>query len=83
MMVNSEPASIAESLSIRQSVHGRDTRNSDRLVTPSISSESGRRRFLYSAVSSYNELPQALRDLDCTRFKLGVKKHLLEKQRRP
>ena len=83
MLATSEPSSLADSLSMRLSVHGRDTRNSNRLVTPSIKSESGRRRFLYSAVYAYNELPQALRDLDCTRFKLGVKKHLLEKQRQP
>ena len=81
MLATSEPPNLAASLARRHTVHGRDTRNGDMLVTPVIRSESGRRRFLYSAVSEYNGLPLSVRSLSHGRFKWALKKHLLSKQR--
>ena len=83
MLATSEPQDLAASLTTRQNVHGRDTRNSDRLATPTIRSESGRRRFLYSAVTEYNDLPPALRDQSHGCFKPALRKYLLQQQREP
>ncbi|KAF0301653.1 hypothetical protein FJT64_026104 [Amphibalanus amphitrite] len=44
-------------------------------------SESGRRRFLYSAVSGYNELPADLRALSQARFKPALREHLFDRER--
>ena len=42
--------------------------------------ESGRRRFLYSAVTEYNGLPQELRDLGPRQFRTQCRAHLLRVQ---
>ena len=81
MLATSEPPNLAASLVRQDTVHARDTRNGDMLVTPAIRSESGRRRFLYSAVSEYNELPPSMRCLSHVRFKSALRKLLLSKQR--
>ena len=81
MLVTSEPENLAGNLVTRQSVHGRDTRQSDMLLTPVIRSESGRRRYLFTAVSEYNELPPALRNLSYPAFKRGLKEYLREQER--
>ena len=47
----------------RGSVHGRSTRQADSFETPATHTESGRRRFLHSTVSTYNSLPRELREL--------------------
>ena len=73
MLTTSEPSDLAVGLSVRQSVHGRDTRNCDMLVTPAIRSDAGRRRFLYSAVSCFNELPRELREMNRAGFKSALK----------
>ena len=67
----------AAKLTTRQKVHGRSTWSWDMLVTPSIRAESGMCRFLYSAVSGYNELPQTLRNRNHVGFKVTLNKHLL------
>ena len=81
MLATSEPQQFATCLVTRQSVHGRDTRYNDMLVTPTVRSESGRRRFLYSAVSGYNELPADLRALSQARFKPALREHLFDRER--
>ena len=81
MLVTSEPENLAGNLVTRQSVHGRDTRQSDMLLTPVIRSESGRRRYLFTAVSEYNELPPALRNPSYPAFKRGLKEYLREQER--
>ena len=65
MLSASEPQHLARNLVTRQSAHGRDTRQSEALLTPAIRSESGRRRYLYTAVSEFNGLPSELRKLGC------------------
>ena len=81
MLVTSEPQHLAGSLVTRQSVHGRDTRQSDRLLTPAIRSEGGRRRFLVTAVPDYNELPSELRSLSYPAFKRNLQEYLWEQER--
>ena len=80
MLDTSEPLQLAGSLATRQSVHDRDTRQSGQLLTPSIRSESGRRRFSYTAVSEYNGLPHELRSLSSARFARGLREYLWQKQ---
>ena len=58
----------------------RDGRQTDRLNRPMIHTESGRRRFLYSAVTAYIALPQALREMGPRLFPRNLRKHLLECQ---
>ena len=48
-----QPESLRSGKVTRGSVHGRSTRQADSFETPVIHTESGRRRFLYSAVSMY------------------------------
>ena len=81
MLATSEPGQLATDLDTRRSVHDRDTRNSEMLVTPTIRSESGRRRFLYSAVAKYNELSPELRNLSQSGFKSAVRNHLFQHER--
>ena len=54
---------------------------SDRLLTPAIRSEGGRRRFLVTAVSEYNELPSELRSLSYPAFKRNLQEYLWEQER--
>ena len=63
MLDSGQPESLRNGIVTRGSVHGRSTRHAASLATPAIRTESGRRRFLYSAVTEYNGLPQELRDL--------------------
>ena len=65
----------------RLDASGRQTRQSEALVMPAIRSEAGRRRFLYSAVKMYNDLPSAMKQHGLPRFKRLLKKYLLERQR--
>ena len=76
----SEPESLAQGLITRHDVPHRSTRQCDQLVTPQIRSESGRRRFLYSIVTTFNGLPAALRDMPPSLFKREVHKWLLKSQ---
>ena len=80
LLVTGQPESLRDRIVTRGSVHGRQTRNADALETPAIRTESGRRRFLYSAVLEYNSLPPVLRDLDANRFKAQYRKWLLRVQ---
>ena len=73
MLVTGQPESLRERVVTRGSVHGRATRQADALETPAIRAESGRRRFLFSAVSLYNSLPPTLRDLGPQQFKIQSK----------
>ena len=77
----SEPEAIAADLVRRGDIHKRDTRSADQLVTPSIRSESGRRRYKYSMVTAYNALPTTIRCLTGNNFKHELRQHLLLKQR--
>ena len=52
-----------------------------RLLTPAIRSEGGRRRFLVTAVSDYNELPSELRSLSYPAFKRNLQEYLWEQER--
>ena len=80
MLVTGQPESLRERVVTRGSVHGRATRQADALETPAIRTESGRRRFLFSAVSLYNSLPPTLRDLGPQQFKIQYRKQLLRAQ---
>lgn len=81
ILLTGHPAIMANSLASRQSVHGRNTRQNQRLQTPVIRTESGRRRFLYNAVRSYNDLPTNVRDAtNITVFKTRLKVYLREQQ---
>ena len=81
MLATSEPQYLAGSLVTRQSVHGRDTRHGGMIMTPRIRSESGRRRYLYTAVADYNGLPPELRSLSYPAFKRDLKGYLWERER--
>ena len=81
MLVTSQPESLHDCIMSRRDIHHRDTRQADQLHTPAIHSESGRRRLLYSAVTAYNELPEAIRELSPPQFKTALRKHLLQTQR--
>lgn len=80
VLVTSQPESLSASLVRRRHLHGRTTRQDDMLNVPAIRSESGRRRFLYSVVTAFNDLPQDIRDLNLHQFKVEVRKRLLAQQ---
>ena len=80
MLTTGQPESLHDRIASRGSIHGRSTRQAGQLDTPMIRTETGRRRFLYSAVTMYNELPTALRDLSLRRFKSEYRALLLRKQ---
>ena len=72
--------SLAKGIVTRGSVHNRRTRQANIIDTTSIHTESGRRRFLYSVVSEYDALPQAIRDLSPAQFRVQYRSHLLQTQ---
>ena len=80
VVATGDPASLYGQLATRGEMHRRETRQSQQLHTPSIHSESGRRRFMYSAVRRYNELPADIRELDPICFKSELRQHLLSSQ---
>ena len=80
MLITGQPESLRDRITSRGSVHGRSTRQANLLDTPMIRTEAGRRRFLYSTVTIYNELPTALRDLCLSRFKVEYRAMLLREQ---
>ena len=80
VLVTSQPETLSASLVQRRYLRGRTTRQDDMLHVPFIRSESGRRRFLYSAVTAFNDLPENIRDLNMRQFKREVKRHLLAHQ---
>ena len=80
MLATGQPEVLRASIACRGSVHGRGTRQADHLDTPMIRTEAGRRRFLYSAVTMYNSLPAALRELGLHRFKKEYRAMLLREQ---
>ena len=80
ILANGQPETLYDSLVTRGDVHGRVTRQADQLARPTIHTESGSRRFLYSAVTAYNALPQALREMGPRLFPRNLRKHLLERQ---
>ena len=78
-----QPESLRSGIVTRGSVQGRSTRQTDSFETPVIHTESGRRRFLYSAVSMYNSLPRELRELappPPPQFGVQCRAHLLRTQ---
>ena len=80
-LTSSLPESLSDRLLQRRHMHQRTTRQNAMIHVPGIRSESGRRRFLYSAVTAFNALPAGLRDLNLRRFKSELRRHLLERQR--
>ena len=75
-----QPQSLYNSLTTRGDIHHRLTRQADRLDRPVIRTESGRRRFLFSAVAAHNGLPQTLRDMSPRRFSRNLREYLLAAQ---
>ena len=75
-----QPEHLYSRLATRGDVHHRATRQADRLDRPAIRTDSGRRRFLFGAVTEYNALPQSLREMGPCRFKSNLRKHLLASQ---
>ena len=80
MLFTSQPESLAVNLVQRRYVHQRTTRQDDMLHVPAIRSESGRRRFLHSAVTAFNALPPDIRDLNPRQFKNQLRSYMLEQQ---
>ena len=80
MLLTAQPESIASRIVRRSDVHQRATRQIDMLHVPMIKSESGRRRFLFTAVTAFNSLPPAMRDLNLRAFKAELRRHLLRQQ---
>ena len=75
-----QPETFSASLVQRRNVHRRVTRQNELLDLPTIRSESGRRRFLYSAVTAFNGLPQHIRDLNPRLFKRELRSYILQQQ---
>ena len=80
MLSAGQPETLCSSLVTRGDIHHRATRQADRLDRPAVRTDAGRRRFLFSAVTAYNALPQNLRDMGPRRFRWNLRKHLLLKQ---
>ena len=80
MLTAGQPESLYNSLTTRGDIHHRLTRQADRLDRPVIRTESGRRRFLFSAVTAHNGLPQTLRDMGPRRFRRNLRGYLLAAQ---
>ena len=67
---------IAKQLSTVGQGRERSKRQDADLTLPRIRSESGRRRFMYRAVSAFNALPLAVRKQPLGAFKKNVKRRL-------
>ena len=80
MLTLSQPESLSANLVQRRHVRQRTTRQDDLLHVPAIRTESGRRRFLYSTVTTFNELPQNIRDMNMRQFKRELRRYLLQQQ---
>ena len=82
MLHSGQPELLSSEVVTRGSVHGRNTRQANSIETPAIRTESGRRRFLYSAVTEFNTLPQELRDpgMGPRQFGAQCRAHLLKVQ---
>ena len=80
ILFTAQPESLSASLVQRRHVHRRSTRQDDMLHVPAIRTESGQRRFLYSAVTAFNGLPQHIRDLNPRLFKRELRRHMLQQQ---
>ena len=82
-----QPDVLCDQLVTRGDVHMRETRQARQFHTPSIRSESGRRRFMYSAVNSFNELPQNIREKNMLSFRTELvnppTQHLVSAQNAP
>ena len=76
MLTLSQPESLSANLVQRRHVRQRTTRQDDLLHVPAIRTESGRRRFLYSTVTTFNVLPQNIRDMNMRQFKRELRRYL-------
>ena len=76
MLVTGVPQDIAVQLATVGQGRERSTRQDADLALPRIRSESGRKRFLYRAVSAFNSLPVAVREQPPGAFKRNVKRRL-------
>ena len=74
-----QPECIARQICFHRDHHGhaRSTRLNDLLLVPPIRTEADRRRFVHRSPHLMNELPASLRDLRGSRFRKGLKVHLL------
>ena len=61
-------------------LHMRGTRKVQRIHTPIMHYQSGRRRFMYSVVKDFNELSQNIRHLVLSCYKSELRQHLLSAQ---
>lgn len=77
IIATGEPEALHSRIVLCGDVHGRETRQGCQFQTPSIRTESDRRRFLYSAVRDFNALPPAIRGLDPMMFKSELRQYLL------
>ena len=75
-MGTTTPQDIAAQLATVGQGRERSTRQDADLALPRIRSESGRKRFLYRAVSAFNSLPVAVREQPPGAFKRNVKRRL-------
>ena len=80
ILSSAQPETLSASLVQRRHVRQRTTRQDDMLNVPTIRSESGRRRFLYSAVTAFNDLPQTIRDENPRLYKRELRSYLLQRQ---
>ena len=76
MLVTGAPQDIAAQLATVGQGIERSTRQDADLALPRIRSESGRKRFLYRAVSAFNSLPVAVREQTPGAFKRNAKRRL-------
>ena len=73
------PSYLCEKFHVRSDVHDVNTRQKNILDIPMYRSAAGQRTFHYRAVSSWNSLPQSLKNIDSlTHFKVEYKRMLLE-----
>ena len=77
VLLTGEPAGLKRQLLARRDLRDRTTRQDRNLSLPRIRTETGKRSFLYRAVSAYNRLPQAARDGSLARFKRSLKTKML------
>ena len=83
MLSTGQPEHLHGSLVTRGDIHHRATRQAGQLDRPATHTDSGRRRFLFAAVTDYNALPQSLRDMGPHQFRVNLRKHLVASQNGP
>ena len=68
------PMYLCSRFHTRTSVHGRNTRNKNKLYIPALNTAAGQRSFIYRAVKCWNTLPEEITECDSLhRFKSKAK----------